>query len=187
MRGSRRAGEVGSPTGRKGFGRSTRLANFEKAGALCVGFRSEGIPENDARGQSRVTTGHRDTRPPELSDTIRERERSRPSDESDGAARVCLRAPITGDRATSHCLPLTAPCRQRKCSAQAAVSVRAAEPAPFPDPSRRKFTSSWFTSSAWVHVMQCGPSFTTNIRAPLIDLAVRSPEAPIGRIRSASP
>src|ERR1039458_10058013 len=35
--------------------------------------------------------------------------------------------------------------------------------------------------------MQCGPSFTTNKRAPLISLAVRSPEAAIGKIRSASP
>ena len=38
-----------------------------------------------------------------------------------------------------------------------------------------------------VQVMQCGPSFTTNRRAPLISLAIRSPEAVIGRIRSASP
>src|ERR1019366_6407422 len=57
----------------------------------------------------------------------------------------------------------------------------------YPIPSPRKFTSSRFTSSAWVQVMQCGPSFTTNKRAPLISLAVRSPEALIGRIRSASP
>src|ERR1039458_2962141 len=35
--------------------------------------------------------------------------------------------------------------------------------------------------------MQCGPSFTTNKRDPSISLAVRSPEAAIGKIRSASP
>src|ERR1017187_2667037 len=50
----------------------------------------------------------------------------------------------------------------------------------YPTPSPRKFTSSRFTSSAWVQVMQCGPSFTTNRRAPLISLAVRSPEALCG-------
>jgi hypothetical protein len=66
---------------------------------------------------------------------------------------------------------------QRKCSAHAAVSVRAAEPALFPDPSRRKLTSSWFISFAWVHVMAVRPVFTTNSRAPLVSLAVRSPEA----------
>src|ERR1017187_1694064 len=44
-----------------------------------------------------------------------------------------------------------------------------------------------------VHFVRMGPgdavrpSFTTNKRAPLISLAVRSPEALIGRIRSASP
>ena len=53
--------------------------------------------------------------------------------------------------------------------------------------SPRKATSSGFTISGCVHVMQCGPSFTTNRRAPLISLAVRSPEALIGRILSASP
>ena len=53
--------------------------------------------------------------------------------------------------------------------------------------SPRKFSNSAFTSSACVHVMQCGPSFTTDRRAPLISLAVRSPEAVIGRMRSASP
>lgn len=74
-----------------------------------------------------------------------------------------------------------------ECFVYAAASFRGAEPAPFPNPSRRKFTSSWFTSSACVQVMQWGPSFTTNSRARLITLAVRSPEALIGRIRSASP
>src|SRR5205823_3481248 len=52
-----------------------------------------------------------------------------------------------------------------------------AEPACLPISSPRKFTSSGFTWSACVQVMQCGPSFTTNRRAPLISLAVRSPEA----------
>src|ERR1039457_6363311 len=66
-------------------------------------------------------------------------------------------------------------------------SYWAAELALFPIPSPRKSTNSRFTSSAWVQVMQCGPSFTTNQRAALISLALRSPEAPIGRIRSASP
>jgi hypothetical protein len=53
--------------------------------------------------------------------------------------------------------------------------------------SPRKATSSGFTISECVHVMQCGPSFTTDRRAPLISWAVRSPEALIGRILSASP
>jgi len=54
-------------------------------------------------------------------------------------------------------------------------------------PSPRKFSSSRFTSSAWVQMMQCGPFSTTDRRAPSISLAVRSPEALMGRIRSASP
>ena len=48
-------------------------------------------------------------------------------------------------------------------------------------------SSSRLTSSAWVHVTQCGPSFTTRSWDPLMSLAVRSPEASMGRIRSASP
>src|SRR5450755_3785683 len=63
-----------------------------------------------------------------------------------------------------------------------ALRLHAAQPL-----SRGKFASSEFTSSAWVQVMQCGPSFTTTRRALLISLAMRSPEAVIGRIRSASP
>jgi len=41
------------------------------------------------------------------------------------------------------------------------------------------------TSSACVHVMQCGPSFTTTRRDPLMSLAVRKPVAVMGRMRSA--
>src|ERR1700732_4670963 len=37
----------------------------------------------------------------------------------------------------------------------------------FASPFPRKLTSSGFTSSACVQVMQCGPSFTTTKRAPL--------------------
>src|SRR5664280_1538418 len=72
-------------------------------------------------------------------------------------------------------------------SAHRQTVVGSSERRCYPIPSPRKFTSSRFTSSAWVQVMQCGPSFTTNKRAPLISLAVRSPEAVIGKIRSASP
>src|SRR5258707_164374 len=56
-----------------------------------------------------------------------------------------------------------------------------------PAVSPRKLSNSAFTSSAWVHVTQCGPSFTTSRRAPLMSLAVRSPVAVMGRMRSASP
>src|SRR5713226_9420539 len=51
----------------------------------------------------------------------------------------------------------------------------------------KKLTNAAFTSSACVHVMQCGPSFTTTRRDPLMSLAVRNPVAVIGRMRSASP
>jgi hypothetical protein len=72
-------------------------------------------------------------------------------------------------------------------SVYATASFLGAAVACFASPFPRKLTNSEFTSSAWVQVMQCGPSFTTNRRAPLISLAIRSPEAVIGRIRSASP
>ena len=42
-------------------------------------------------------------------------------------------------------------------------------------------------SSAWVHVMQCGPSFTNDSRAPLTCSAVRSRRHLFGTIRSAFP
>lgn len=51
----------------------------------------------------------------------------------------------------------------------------------------RKLSIAALTSSAWVQGMQCGPSFTTNKRAPLMSFAVRSPAAAMGTMRSASP
>ena len=87
------------------------------------------------------------------------------------------------------CRSRTAPScsRSEQWFGHATASVRGAEAARWAIPFPRKFTNSEFTSSACVEVMQCGPPFTTNWRAPLISLAVRSPEAVIGRIRSASP
>jgi hypothetical protein len=72
-------------------------------------------------------------------------------------------------------------------SAYATASFSGAAVGCFASLFPRKLTNSEFTSTAWVQVMQCGPSFTTTRRDPLISLAVRSPEAVIGRIRSASP
>src|ERR1700691_5318007 len=77
------------------------------------------------------------------------------------------------------------PVKQRlkeRWSAYAASSFWRLEAVADATPLPRNFTSSEFTSSAWVQVMQCGPSFTTTRRAPLIRLAVRSPEAAIGRM-----
>ncbi len=51
----------------------------------------------------------------------------------------------------------------------------------------RKFTNSAFTSSAWVQFTACGPSFMATSLAPLTSLAVCSPEALKGTMRSASP
>src|SRR5579864_1746220 len=78
-------------------------------------------------------------------------------------------------------------CQERAPAERAGVSevLWGVGVAGFLIPSPRKLTNSRFTSSAWVQVMQCGPPFTTNKRAPFISLAVRSPEAPIGTIRSA--
>lgn len=53
--------------------------------------------------------------------------------------------------------------------------------------SSRNSSSAGVTTSACVQVTQCGPSFTVRRRAPWTNLAVRSPDAPMGRIRSASP
>src|ERR1035441_9898342 len=72
-------------------------------------------------------------------------------------------------------------------SVYATASFFGAAVACFASPFPRKLTNSEFTSSAWVQVMQCGPSFTTDRKDRLISLASRSPEAVIGRIRSASP
>src|SRR5664279_6311210 len=72
-------------------------------------------------------------------------------------------------------------------SVYATASFLGAAVACIASPFPRKLTNSEFTSAAWVQVMQCGPFFTTTRRAPFISLAMRSPEAVIGRIRSASP
>ena len=52
-------------------------------------------------------------------------------------------------------------------SVYATASFLGAEVVCFAIPFPRKLTNSEFTSSAWVQVMQCGPSFTTTRRAPL--------------------
>src|SRR5207245_6112206 len=101
----------------------------------------------------------------------------------------CFRSSPVGREFRVGCRSRTAPScsRSEQWFGHATASVRGAEAARWAIPFPRKFTNSEFTSSACVQVMQCGPPFTTNWRAPLISLAVRSPEAVIGRIRSASP
>ena len=90
---------------------------------------------------------------------------------------VFVRAEIDGDQGHLRWRPMATTSRQTRMFSFSRL-LRSGALNPHPSRNLRECSPvRGSPSSAWVHAMQCGPSFTNDSRAPLTSSAVRSPAA----------